>query len=77
MMDSATRGSRRAFFALSEPSPVQIRMRSPSRPTQTGRSGANRQASGWARWAKLGPSRRALISVESGIAMGTVLVRKC
>jgi hypothetical protein len=32
-MESETRGSRRVFFALSEPSPVQIRMRSPSRPT--------------------------------------------
>src|SRR5438552_266367 len=35
-MESETRGSRRVFFALSEPSPVQISIRSPSRPTQMG-----------------------------------------
>src|SRR5438445_13856217 len=35
-MESETRGSRRVFFAFSEPSPVQISMRSPSRPTQMG-----------------------------------------
>ncbi len=35
-IESATRGSRRVFLALSEPSPVPTRMRSPSRVTHTG-----------------------------------------
>ena len=35
-IERATRGSRRGFLAFSVPSPVQTRMRSPSRPTQTG-----------------------------------------
>src|SRR5271157_983601 len=73
MMESATHGSRRVFFALREPSPVQIRMRSPSRPTQTGALCGEPSGIRVARWAKLGPSSRALIPLESAIAMGTVL----
>ena len=72
-MESETRGSRRVFFALSEPSPVQIRMRSPSRPTQMGTLCGEPSGIRVARWAKLGASSKALISSESGIAMTTVL----
>ena len=36
MIDSATRGSRWLFLAFSEVSPVHVRSRSPSSPTQTG-----------------------------------------
>ncbi len=75
-MESEIRGSRRVFFALSEPSPVQISMRSPSRPTQIGTLCGEPSGIRVARWAKLGPSSKTLISLESGIAMQTVVVLK-
>src|ERR1700730_1698177 len=74
-MESETRGSRRVFFALSEPSPVQISMRSLSRPTQMGTLCGEPSGIRVARWAKLGESSKALISSESGIAIGIVLHR--
>jgi hypothetical protein len=58
-MESEIRGSRRVFFALSEPSPVQIRMRSPSRLTQTGTLCGEPSGMRVARWAKLGSSSKA------------------
>src|SRR5438552_13940769 len=70
-MESDTRGSSRVFLALSEPSPVQIRIRSPSRPTQMGTLCGEPSGIRVARWAKLGASSKALISSESGIAMRT------
>src|SRR5258708_32871485 len=72
-MESDTRGSRRVFFPLSEPSPVQISMRSPSRPTQTGTLCGEPSCISVARCAKLEPSSKFLISLESGIAMETIL----
>src|SRR5579864_703621 len=68
-MESETRGSRRVFFALREPSPVQIKMRSPSRPTQMGTLCGEPSAIRVARWAKLGPSIKALISSVRGIVI--------
>jgi hypothetical protein len=56
-------------FLLSEPSPVQIRTRSSSRPTQTGTLCGEPSGMRVARWAKLGPSSNARISLERGIAM--------
>src|SRR5690349_24033737 len=66
-MDSATRGSRRVFLALSEPSPVSTRMRSPSRVTQTGADWGEPSGMIVARWAKFGPSKSRLTSSGSGI----------
>src|SRR5215469_14838603 len=70
-MESATRGSRRVFFALSDPSLVPIRMRSPSRATQMGADWGDPSGIRVARWAKFGRSRRLLISSvsASGMAM--------
>src|SRR2546427_12933698 len=70
-MESETRGSRRVFFAFREPSPVQIRMRSPSRPTQMGTLCGEPSGIRGGRWAKLGAASKALMSSESGIAMRT------
>ena len=49
----------------------------PSRPTQTGTLCGEPSGMRVARWAKLGPSSKALISLKSGIATTTVLARKC
>jgi len=68
-MDSATRGSRRVFFALSEPSPVPTRMRSPSRVTHTGADWGEPSGITVARWAKLGPSKSCLTSSGSDMGM--------
>ena len=61
---------------FSEPSPVQMRMRPPSRPTHTGTLCGEPSGSSVARWAKLGPSTKAFISLESGVAIKTNLVRE-
>src|SRR6185503_2293656 len=62
--DSATRASRRVFRAFSEPSPVAIRMRSPSRPTHTGAICGDPSAMSVARWAKFGASSSRLTSSD-------------
>jgi hypothetical protein len=74
-IESETRGSRLVFFPLSDPSPVQIKTRSSSRAIQTGTLCGEPSGMRVARWAKLGPSSKALISSESGITMAPVLAR--
>src|SRR5262252_11184697 len=64
-MDSATRGSRLVLRALSEPSPVPTRIRSPSRSTHTGAACGEPSGRSVARWAKLAPRKSALTSSES------------
>src|SRR2546429_7420920 len=71
MMDSPTRGSRFVFLAFREPSPVQTRIRSPSRSTHTGATCGAPSSISVARWAKFAPRTSALISSESFVAMGT------
>src|SRR5262245_57880669 len=68
-MESATRGSRRVFFAFSELSFVPIKMRSPSRETHTGADCGEPSGNRLARWAKLGPSRSRLISSDKAMPM--------
>jgi hypothetical protein len=53
---------------------VQIRIRSPSRPTQTGTLWGEPSGIKVARWAKLGSSSKALTSLESCNAIRNVLV---
>src|SRR5439155_13682900 len=71
MTDSATRASRFVFLALSEASPVQTRIRSPSRSTHTGATCGEPSGISVARWAKFAPRTSALISSESLVAIGT------
>src|SRR5437867_1833689 len=71
MMDSPTRGSRFVFLAFRELSPVQTRIRSPSRSTHTGATCGAPSSISVARWAKFAPRTSALISSESFVAMGT------
>src|SRR5262249_54225669 len=75
-MDSATRGSRRVFFAFSDPSPVQTTIRSPSRPTHTGTLCGEPSDISVARWAKFGRSTSCLISVLSAWAMAGASCRR-
>jgi len=56
-------------FAFREASPVQIRIRSSSRPIQTGTLCGEPSGMRVARWAKFGASTKALISLESTIGM--------
>src|SRR5437899_12843575 len=71
MTDSATRAARFVFLALSEASPVQTRIRSPSRSTHTGATCGEPSGISVARWAKFAPRTSALISSESFVAIGT------
>src|SRR6266496_2184069 len=69
MIDSATRGSRWLFLAFSEVSPVHIRSRSPSRPTQTGTLCGDPSGITVERCAKLGASTKDLMSSESRVGI--------
>ena len=69
MIDSATRGSRWLFLAFSEVSPVHIRSRSPSSPTQTGTLWGEPSGISVARCAKLRASIKDLMSSESGLGI--------
>src|SRR6266496_100481 len=69
MIDSATRGSRWLFLAFSEVSPVHIRSRSPSRPTQTGTLCGDPSGISVERCAKFGASTKDLMSSESRVGI--------
>src|SRR6202022_1568304 len=70
-MDSASRGSRRVFLALREPSEVQKTRDSPPRPSQTGVDCGVPSGMSVARCAKFGRSINFLASGDS--ALGIIL----
>ena len=74
MIDTPTRASRRVFLALSEPSPVETRIESPSRSTHTGATCGEPSLMSVAKWAKFAPRTSVLTSSESWSGIGTSVV---